>query len=511
MGRLVFAVVVSVVFCTSAAWAADIVVDQAASGAADGNPGTAEKPMRTIAAAVAKVQAGDTVTVKSGTYPETVKIAASGTAEKPITLRAAPGEKVVIGGPSSDRHGLTWAAGVGYLSISGFTVNGGSGIGSMEKGGHHVRVTDCVIIGGVIRLGDQSDCLVRHCVQTGAKGNGVSLSGCKNCIIEECEVFGNGADGIVVTFSSDGCKVLRNYVHNHWNDDHPDGIQVYRTVTNFTVEGNLFFNSGQGFMLEETDGGVFRNNMVVGTHHSGMILGHNNSHNWTVEQNTFAYTGFKAFTYSGKGTVLRNNVILAGGDNMIVVQAGKDPLVSDYNLYWKANERSKLQTGEGQDAHSKFGDPKFRSAPALGRLAAYFIDTWSDKEAAAKSSTGKLSLGGRPLTESFKVGDMIEVNFDGRLRKVTEVIAETVAFEPPLDKMHQYPWETVVNWKDRTAIAWDCRLADDSPGKKMGDRGQDVGSSVDMPAYMKGDFNGDGKRDLPAASAARTSATAPAP
>ena len=480
-----------------AAMAAELVVDQKSPAASDENRGTAEKPLKTISAAVAKVQAGDTVTVKAGSYGELVKIAASGAAEKPITLRAAAGAAVTVSGAKA---GITWTAGAGHLAISGFTLTGGANLGSAEKGGHHVLVTDCVVVGGAIRLGGQSDCVVRHCVQTGAKGNGVSLNGCKNCTVEECEVFANGADGIVVTFNSDGCKVLRNYVHNHWNENHPDGIQVYRTVTNFTVEDNLFFNSGQGFMLEETDKGVFRNNMVVGTHNSGMILGHQNSHNWTVEQNTFAYTAYKAFTYSGKGTVLRNNVILAGGDNKIVAQAGRDPIVSDYNLYWKADGNSGIQVGEGQDTHSKVGDPKFRSAPALGRQAVFYIDVWGDKESAAKSTVGRLCIGtvvGRPLTGSFKAGDHVEVNFDGRLRKVTEVTESTVAFDPPLAAMHKYPWETMVNWKDKTEAAWDCRLADDSPGKKMGDKGQDVGSSINMPAYMKGDFNGDGKRDLP--------------
>ncbi len=31
----------------------------------------------------------------------------------------------------------------------------------------------------------------------------------------------------------------------------------------------------------------------------------------------------------------------------------------------------------------------------------------------------------------------------------------------------------------------------------MGDKGQDVGSNIDIQAYTRGDFNGDGKRDLP--------------
>ena len=74
---------------------------------------------------------------------------------------------------------------------------------------------------------------------------------------------------------------------------------------------------------------------------------------------------------------------------------------------------------------------------------------------------------------------------------------DSVAFAPPLEKLHHIAWDVIVNWKDKTEFKWDLRLADDSPGKGMGDKGQDVGSNIDIQAYMRGDFDGDGKRDLP--------------
>ena len=500
---LAVAVLAAGLLATLTGCATEFVVDRAHLAADDANPGSPDKPFKTIAAAVAEVQPGDTVTVKAGTYAERVTITASGTKGKPVTLRAARGQRVVIDGDG--KHGITWAPGAGHLAISGFEVRNTAGaarhvgIGSSQKGGHHVTISDCVLVGSAIRLIGHSDCTIRHCVQTGAKGNGVSLSGCTRCTVEECEIFANGADGIVVTHGSDACKVLRNTVTNHWHDSHPDGIQVYRTVTNFLVEGNLFFNSGQGFMLEETDRGVFRNNVIAGTHHSGIILGHKSSHNWTVEQNTIAYTAFNALVFSGKGTVIRNNVILTGGDSRLIRQAGPDPCVSDHNLLWKPDRRDVIyNVPEGQGAHSRFADPKFRSAPSLTGLATYYIDVWGDKEAAAKCTPGKLYLIGRPLTSRFAVGDHVEANFDGRPRKVTEVTDEYVAFAPPLDKLHHHPWDVLVNWKDKTDFTWDLRLADDSPGRKMGDKGQDVGSCIDIQAYLKGDFNGDGRRDLPA-------------
>ena len=54
--------------------------------------------LRTIAAAAAKAEPGDTVVIHSGVYRETVTIEASGTKDTPIRFEAAPGENVVITG-----------------------------------------------------------------------------------------------------------------------------------------------------------------------------------------------------------------------------------------------------------------------------------------------------------------------------------------------------------------------------------------------------------------------------
>jgi hypothetical protein len=62
-------------------------------------PGIAEEAQfRTISEAAARVAAGDTVLIHGGTYRERVVIGASGTAERPITFAAAPGEHVVVTG-----------------------------------------------------------------------------------------------------------------------------------------------------------------------------------------------------------------------------------------------------------------------------------------------------------------------------------------------------------------------------------------------------------------------------
>lgn len=62
----------------------------------DGQDGTEQRPWKTVGRAVTQLQPGETVYLRAGTYYETVRIAVSGTPERPIAIRAYPGELVVL-------------------------------------------------------------------------------------------------------------------------------------------------------------------------------------------------------------------------------------------------------------------------------------------------------------------------------------------------------------------------------------------------------------------------------
>lgn len=64
----------------------------------DEQPGTKEKPWRTIAHAVGQLRPGDTLVIAGGVYHEHVRMTRSGTSEQPIVIRSAPGELAVIDG-----------------------------------------------------------------------------------------------------------------------------------------------------------------------------------------------------------------------------------------------------------------------------------------------------------------------------------------------------------------------------------------------------------------------------
>lgn len=644
--------------------AAEYVVDRQNSKAADTNAGTAVAPFKTISQAVSVVQPGDTVLVRVGVYREQVEVKTSGTAEKRITIKAAPGERVIVSGaveiknwhkctkeesrgnprfenlyvaeinsrpaeicqgnqplavsrwpaqgrfspqggdektlvdaahltqsagfwtgatlnvriekiksiragtitgydpekheltvdkareggivPGKDLYWIenavpiidcpgqyaidtstkpgriylwpldgadpnaksvqfarqarlvTWAEDVGYLTIDGLEVAFAteSGIGSSAKGGHDIEIVNCILHHdghAGVGLYNQSNVTVRHCLAT-ASEYGVIIGTSKNILVEESEVFANGADALSVSHQSDNIRLVRNYFHDQWWDNHPDGFQVYYTVTNLLVDSNLIMNTGQGVSTGQVDGALFINNVFAGQHHTGVSLGHDSTDNCRFLNNTVACTGFWGMSFSGKNGVIRNNAILTGGDRGLV-QAKGENLQCDYNLYWKPPE-ARTGAPAGADAHSRYADPKFRSAPSLTGPSAFAVDQWTQGKL-EKCTPGKLYLMSGPLTRYFAVGDYVEANCDGIPRQVTEVTEEYVAFEPPLKRLHHYGWDTLVNWKTRKDFTWDLRLTDDSPGRKMGEDGKDVGSNIDMQAYMKGDFNNDGNRDLP--------------
>ena len=76
--------------------AAQFIVDQNNSLASDDNPGSADKPFRSIHKASDVARAGDLVLVKAGQYREWVPLYHSGTREAPIRIQADPPGSVTI-------------------------------------------------------------------------------------------------------------------------------------------------------------------------------------------------------------------------------------------------------------------------------------------------------------------------------------------------------------------------------------------------------------------------------
>jgi hypothetical protein len=69
----------------------------------DNNPGSKDRPWRTLTKAASEAKAGDRVLISTGIYRETLKHLNSGKNGAPIVFKALPGQKVVISGAEAVR------------------------------------------------------------------------------------------------------------------------------------------------------------------------------------------------------------------------------------------------------------------------------------------------------------------------------------------------------------------------------------------------------------------------
>ena len=113
--------------------AATYVVDQAAPGAADTNPGTEEKPFKTIQHAADTAQPGDSVCVMAGKYDERVKVKAGGTEGRPVAFLARPRRSATVRGIDLEAS---------YVRIEGFEITADEPATAVQLRASHCEILD---------------------------------------------------------------------------------------------------------------------------------------------------------------------------------------------------------------------------------------------------------------------------------------------------------------------------------------------------------------------------------
>ncbi len=376
-------------------------------------------------------------------------------------------------------------------------------------------------------------CVVHHCASHGISlrdvrdstaaenlvwhnGYGISVSYSQGVLVERNDVGYSLVDGILVTWQSSDVTVRRNYVHHHLLYGHPDNMQVYRGVTKVRFLDNLLLAAGQSLMMEETTQGEFAGNMVAGSGAVMLIFGHGNAGQWRIHHNTLAFAGYGCMNLTWKDYEVHENVFMTGTAGTLYGVRGVEGYRADRNLFWNTARAAEptimatdagwlkcwdaVRASSGQDANSVYAEPQFRSAP----IGYAVIDHRHLLQCTRESWVL------RDRSAQVRPGDMVEVNFDGRARRVTAVeqlssgrgTVQRITVAPPLAEKPMKGWLVAVWGPDRTAalqkgLVLDLRLADDSPGARLSSTGGPVGSTIDIPAYQQGDFDGDGRRDLP--------------
>ena len=232
-----------------------------AIGGSDADPGTVAQPWATLQHAADSVSAGDTVIVHPGAY-DGFDLRTPGLADAWIRFLAEPG--VVIDQPNAVTGDGVNVENSAYVLIEGFTVQGAPGAirnGFRAALSHHVTFRDN-------RTFDNDQ-------------RGFLTGFVDDAVFEGNEAAGTlDEHGIYVSNSGDRPVIRDNYLHGnngagiHMNGDLSAGGDGL--ITGAIVERNVIVDNGlgggAGINADGVQDSVFRNNMIIGNHATGIAL-----------------------------------------------------------------------------------------------------------------------------------------------------------------------------------------------------------------------------------------------
>jgi hypothetical protein len=227
-----------------------------ATNGSNDNPGTLERPFASINDATNKVQPGDKVYVRGGTYNlnREIWIGNSGTADQRIVFESYPGETAILDGSNLSAFYIVGLVGQ-YIDFKGFEVRNSQGFGISVWKGKHIRILDNVVHGssqGAIRAGADDD-----------------KTATQDIVISGNTVYNNGL------------------VNKARNTGWP-AIVASNGATNVTMTNNhIYENYGEGIDFIATDIGLASGNRLHDNYAANLYL--DNASNIKVEKN-FIYT-----------------------------------------------------------------------------------------------------------------------------------------------------------------------------------------------------------------------------
>ena len=289
----------SVLALSDAAHAATYYV---ATSGNNGNPGTEDKPWRTITYAVAAMVAGDTTYVRGGTYSTegNIRFKRTGTATAPIKLLNYPGESPVIdfvdqqvGDTVTILHASGQNVAMGYITIEGFEIkNGHDGIkfygmhNSVIRRNwvHHNKNQGIIGIGGhhnlfdrniIYHNGNHVGCANGDKTSTGFsvcnQSHGLYMHG-DSYIITNNLIYDNQAAGIQQNGSASSRFTTKRHPNPAFSgaanwvianntiayQGYASGLLIWGSLTNNTrVENNIFYENKQSLTSSSQGQGIF--------------------------------------------------------------------------------------------------------------------------------------------------------------------------------------------------------------------------------------------------------------
>jgi parallel beta-helix repeat protein len=361
-------VVLAIAVPASAA-SSTLYVDRNASACSDSGNGSSATPYCTIGAAAAQAKAGQTVTVASGSYAESVTVKNSGTASAPIVFMATPGANVVVNGGGVSAHGFT-ISGKSWVTIRGFTVTATTSSGIYLSGGsndtvsgNHVTYAGSPIQGKIaagIELKGTVDSVVSANTCDHDTRAGIYLQSSANRNVITGNVTTNNAAGYTRMAPGIDVRTSSNTVADNLSHDNEDsGLQFYTGASANTVVDNVAYRNGDhGIDDLNAPNQVIVGNSVYGNVTAGINL-EGSSTGGTVENNISVDNGInsprtssdiRVDSVSVAGAIVDHNQVYLHGGSVLYIW-GKTSYAS----------LSAFRVASGQEAHGIQADPRWRS------------------------------------------------------------------------------------------------------------------------------------------------------
>ncbi len=402
-----------------------------------------------------------------------------------------------------------------------FTMSGLSVIGFYRQGiwfreGANVTITNCLVDR------NNRDYTFSYSHMTNSqllnsvfRGRGLTMSWGQSNRIYRCIGINSPVDALTVTYYETGSTVEESAFLEAWQNSHPDGFQTYVNPTNTALKSVLWFNSGQHWQAADTYYSKATNCLWALNHWSGGISMSGTRHNFSNEWNNctfYSANATKDFS-SGNYASLYDSIVIPIGS--VGSSSATNQGFADRNLFWRwgntftltyytndasgtvftktASSLTNYQATSGRDLNSVFADPLFSNAP-LSLLV-------TDSAEFATNIFDRLYL---TSTAGLTVGNVIEFNGDGVVRRITGVNSAYISFDPAYEtnyyqRTYRFPdgQTRCFYWGANSNLQWDLRLAANSPGRSNVWSSEPVGSSIVITNYKNGDFDGDGNRDVP--------------
>ncbi|HHS13222.1 MAG TPA: DUF1565 domain-containing protein [bacterium] len=379
----------------------------------DSDPGTPERPFRSINYGVSRCEPGDTLEIRGGVYYELVnRFSHSGTPDQWITIRSRRGERAVIDG--NGQWTVIQFHGKSYYHFQGLEIRNGIWSGFNGTSYHHCILSDCVIH----QIGPSSGTAVGIYVSTQPGSSDSSTHNLiQNNIIYDCAgegiYVGNDADacppmgapcnhniirgntiyrceeGIDVKFGSRFNRIVNNRIYNGNGGKYSAGILVYEHTE---IDSNTVFkNSNHGITVQGNHNRLLRN-VIYDNGGMGIFVTGYESHwnammdsgddNHIMHNTVVGNGGWGVYLYGGndqdcRGTVIQNNIVMNNHEYQIVVEPhAVDGLVMEANNWFSSSgpviryagkeytsvESFREATGHGM--HSMQVDPRFMDLDA---------------------------------------------------------------------------------------------------------------------------------------------------